>query len=710
MKDNLVELKVDGMDCNNCAMSITRFLERKGLADVYVNFSTKEVRYRETEEGIDQEKVKRSLAKMGYVVQEAEQPEARWTLERKLWISVVFTAPLLLHHLLMLAGLGLPFFEYPGVQFLVCLPVFAIGVWHFGLSALSSLRERTPNMDVLIFVGSTAAFIYSLIGWYLGNPDYIFFETSATIITLVLVGNWLEKRAVQQTTTAIGELTQLQAERALRIMPSGAVVAIDKDEIRVGDLLQINEGDKVPADGVIRRGEATLDESMLTGESAPVEKGVGEEVIGASLLHSGNIQVEVTATGRDSVLNRMIELVKNAQQNKPDIQRLADRISAIFVPVVLSLALLTLTVGHWGFGLSFQQALMNAIAVLVISCPCAMGLATPTAVMVGVGRLARNGILIKGGATVEVFANIKKMVFDKTGTLTTGQFRVHNVQYHQEEAPLVNALIHKMEQHSSHPIAQSLVAAFAEKVNGRSLESLRVREEKGVGVVADAPDGAVYRLGSERILREAPGGEGQRIFLTRDDKLLATVEIADEIKTEARPAVDWLRRNGVATIVLSGDREAKTREVAQQLGIDQYYAEQLPEAKLQRIEQLSAEAPTAMVGDGINDAPALARATIGVSLSNASQAAIQSAQVVLLNGRLDHLPRALAISRETVLTIKQNLFWAFAYNVVAIPIAAMGFLNPMWGALFMAFSDVVVIGNSIRLKHKKLKQLDQGAG
>ncbi len=703
MDTRIIEWKVEGMDCNNCAASITRFLERKGLQDVFVNFSTKDVRFRQGAQPIPLEDIEAGIHKLGYTVVKAEPAKPFWTLERKLLVAAVFTTPLLLHHFVMMAGLHWHALENAWVQFALCLPVYALGTWHFGRSAFGSLRGGVPNMDVLIFMGSTAAFVYSLIGAIMAEPNYIFFETAATIITLVLAGNWLEKRAVAQTTTAIGELSRLQVEKARRIMSSGAVVLIDKDDIAKGDLLQVNEGDKIPADGIVVAGTAWVDESMLTGESAPVEKQAGDTVIGASLLQSGNLRMQVQAAGRDTVLSQMIELVKTAQQDKPAIQRLADRISAIFVPAVVGIALLTFLIGHFGFDLSAQKALMNAIAVLVISCPCAMGLATPTAVMVGVGRLARNGILVKGGHTLEVFSHIRNMVFDKTGTLTTGDFRVKHIHYHTPDEARVHALIHKLEQHSSHPVAHALVHNMNDRQNGIPLNLVSIEEEKGVGVTARDTQGNVYRIGSGRILAgEVPDGAAA-IYLTENDRVLASIELADDIKPDAAAVIAYLKTSGIDPIVLSGDRPEKTEAVASALGIKTWYAGQLPAEKLERIALLSAQAPTAMVGDGINDAPALSRATIGVSLSNASQAAIQSAQIVLLNGRLERLRDALQITRHTVLTIKQNLFWAFAYNIVAIPLAAMGFLSPMWGALFMAFSDVVVIGNSIRLKYKKMR-------
>lgn len=596
---------------------------------------------------------------------------------------------------------GIHALHNPWVQLAVCLPVFVLGVWHFGTSALGSLRQGVPNMDVLIFLGSTAAFLYSLVGAFLNEPDYLFFETAATIITLVFTGNWLEKRSVKQTTTAIEELSQLQAPTARKIMPSGALVTIPAGQIEVGDLLQVNEGDQAPTDGMVEDGAVLIDESMLTGESEPVHKETGNEVIGASVIVHGSMRMRATAVGKQTVLSRMIELVKTAQQDKPDIQRLADRISAIFVPAVVGIALLTFLISYFGFDITFQKALMNSIAVLVISCPCAMGLATPTAVMVGVGRLARNGILVKGGQTVETFASIRQFIFDKTGTLTTGDFEVDSVDFLGNEPGEINHVIATLEQHSSHPIARSLLSHFPSNENG-DIQFQSIRELKGLGMEGTDQQGRTWRIGSHRILAPGEDHGAHSLYVTRDNQIAALIDLRDTLKSDAKETIRFLKEQGMNPVILSGDRKEKTRQVAEALGITRFFAEQLPEQKLQVVEKLSAETRTAMVGDGINDAPALAKATLGVSLSNASQAAIQSAQIILLNGQLHRLIDAVAVSKATLQTIKQNLFWAFAYNVVAIPIAAMGYLNPMWGALFMAFSDVVVIGNSIRLKFRKV--------
>ncbi len=690
------------MDCNNCATGITRFLERKGLQEVSVNFSTKDVRFRIGSQPVSIEEIEYGIQKLGYVVVKSEAPKPFWTLEKKLLFAAVFTAPLLLSHLVMALGVRWYWMHQPWVQFAFCLPVYVLGAGHFGRSALGALRSGVANMDVLILLGSTAAFVYSLVGAVKAVPDYIFFETAATIITLVLAGNWLEKRAVAQTTSAIKELTQLQAPKARKLMPSGAIVAVDKDDIAKGDILVVNEGDKIPADGKVMQGNAWVDESMLTGESEPVFKQQGDFVVGASLVQSGHLRLEVTATGRDSVLAQMIELVKSAQQHKPAIQRLADRISAVFVPAVVGIALLTFFVAYFVFDLDSGKALMNAIAVLVISCPCAMGLATPTAVMVGVGRLARAGVLVKGGDTVEAFARIRQMVFDKTGTLTTGALQVQRIQYFTPDKDLVHALVFQLEQHSSHPAARALMDDMLHRKNGLALNLHDFKEEKGIGVSAIDEAGNVFRLGSARILPAPAPDLEDSIFLTKNNQLLASFKLADETRADAAQSIASLKSLGVRLIILSGDKAAVTARLATELGIDQWHAEQLPEDKLHHIEQLSATAPTAMIGDGINDAPALSRATVGVSLSHGASAAMNAAQIVLLSGQLKRLPYALLIARHTVLTIQQNLFWAFAYNIVAIPLAALGFLNPMWGALFMAFSDVVVIGNSIRLRYKKI--------
>ena len=692
------------MDCNNCAMAIQRFLERKGLQDVMVNFQTREVRYRTVAGAADRAEIRSGIERLGYTVVGGDSgpdtPTRRFQLSAKqrLLICALLTAPLLLNHFLMVAGITTPL-DRGWVQFGLSLPVYLIGGLHFGRSALSGLRERMLNMDVLIFLGATAAFVYSLVGLYWQDPNYYFFETAATIITLVLVGNWLEGRAVQRTTTAITALTQLREERARVVMPSGALVTLPIDEVKPGHLVRANTGDKIPVDGTVRDGVVSVNEAMLTGESLPVEKRKGDRLLGGSIVVAGQTTYTVTEAYRDGTLARIIELVKTAQADKPNLQRLADRISAVFVPVVITISLLTFLVG-WGTGYATAtQALMNAIAVLLISCPCAMGLATPTAVMVGVGRLARTGVLIRGGSTVETFAGIQRMVFDKTGTLTTGALTVADFAVVGQIDPrLVRRLIFEMEAFSSHPIAGSVrdylwkteMADPREPAYQTFAGNLDVRETAGLGLQS----GGFY-LGAAR--GDWPGAD---VVLKREGEVLAWFSLADELRPGAAELVERLHERGLTTALLTGDREAKARRVAGEVGIDEVYAGQLPDQKLDKITQLSNERPTAMVGDGINDAAALSRADLGISLGGASAAALDAAQVVLMRDDLGLLLEGRRIAELTVRTIRESLFWAFSYNIVAIPLAALGYLNPMWAALFMAFSDVVVIGNAVRLKNR----------
>ena len=707
----IIEMRVDGMDCNNCAMSIQRFLERKGLKDVLVNFQTREVRYRPDDNLLDAEAIRAGITKLGFTVVEAPEEggaahnhvhDHATTARRRLLFCAVLTAPLLIAHLLMTLGVEVGLMHNRWLQLALAGPVYVVGGLHFGRSALAGLRARMLNMDVLIFLGATAAFVYSMVGFVWQNPDYYFFETAATIITLVLVGNWLEARAVEKTTTAIGALTDLQQETANRVVTSGAIISLPVQQIKVGHLVRVNTGDKVPLDGEITDGHLTVNEAMLTGESLPRERATGEPVLGGTLVTSGQATVRVTAGYRDGTLAKIIELVKTAQADKPDLQRLADRISAVFVPVVIAISVLTFLVG-WGTGYATAtQALMNAIAVLLISCPCAMGLATPTAVMVGVGRLARLGVLVRGGSTVERFAGIGRMVFDKTGTLTTGELTVEKfIVAKGTDARTARSIVNAMEQYSSHPIAESIRAWLAQDELPHS-PVLTVKETPGLGLTATDTDRNTYYLGAPRNLPAGVSVPPQAaVVLLKNDRLMAWLSLSDEVRPGAGPLVRSLDEAGIETVLLTGDSDHKARLVAAELGISEVLSEQLPAQKLAHVARLSAERPTAMVGDGINDAAALSRADLGIALGGGSAAALDAAQIVLLRDDLSVLAEARKVAALTLRTIRESLFWAFSYNIVAIPLAALGFLNPMWAALFMAFSDVVVIGNAVWLKSRR---------
>ena len=693
-----LQIQVEGMSCANCAAGIKKHLENSGLKDVNVNFSTGEASW-ENDNNQDENDVAKTITSLGYKIKLSSKKEKKGLskVEKYFCFTLIFTLPLFSHMFLPKDSI----IQNPLLQFILCLPVYIIGISYFGKSAWGSIKIGIPNMDVLIFTGSSAAFFYSIYGWLInyGTPavhNYLFFETSATIITLVLLGNVLEHKSVKKTTTAIRDLTAIQKVIAKKEI-EGEIIEINFEDIKVNDILVINSGDKIPTDGIIISGTCCIDESMITGESIPIDKTKGDEVIGGTIITTGNLKIQATKIGDETLLSQIIELVKNAQNNKPNIQKIGDQVSAIFVPVVLTISLATFFIGHYFFNIELQDAFLRSIAVLVISCPCAMGLATPTAVMVGIGRAAKNGILIKGGDTLEKLASIKNIVFDKTGTLTTGKFIVSQFNLIDGEENDIKNIIYNIEQHSSHPIAKSLCNAFQE--NSSLLKLSEITEKKGISISANIDDN-IYTIGSSKIYSSA---EKHDLFVLKNKELIATINISDKLKANTNLVISSLHKKGYNTTLLSGDKKKKCNQIASELGITTTYSEQLPQDKIEKIEKLVSSNKTAMVGDGINDAPALAKATIGISLGNATQIAIQSADVVLLNNEdLSQLPQTLNIGKHTLLTIKQNLFWAFAYNIVAIPIAVMGFLNPMWGAFFMAFSDIIVIGNSIRLRYKNI--------
>lgn len=700
-QDKLIELHVTGMHCNNCALSVHKLLEKKGFDNVLVNFANEEVKFSSVEP-VNLPKVIDAIEGLGFKVQANADHHDHDTagflgkVEDKFIFSLIFTVPLFFHMFLPFGWLHNPY-----VQLILCLPVFILGCAYFGKSAVNSIRSGVPNMDVLIFVGSSSAFVYSLVGTILQlGPNYMFYETTATIITLVLLGNVFEKRSVTQTTSAVKDLMKIQVNSAIRVV-NGANEKIDAKDIAVGDVLLVNEGDKVPTDGDIIWGEASIDESMLTGESIPVEKAKYDGVIGGTIVERGSIKVTATKVGNKTVLAQIIDLMKRAQAAKPPIQRLGDKVAGIFVPVVIGIAVITFSLAYFAFDVGFRQSLMNAIAVMVISCPCAMGLATPTAVMVGLGRGAKNGVLIKGGDTVEEMTDLKYMVFDKTGTLTTGKFGLKRLETDLDDSETAT-IIHTLESYSNHPIAKSLVHIFAGNASGKIIFTA-VKEEKGLGISAEDSLGNTYRIGSKNLLEGSDiGADNFDIFLLKNDVLVTKIALEDELKPDAEMLIQTLKGLAIEPVLLSGDRKEKCEVLARKIGITKVYAEKLPAEKLEIIENLKRAGKIAMVGDGINDAPALTTADVGISLGEASQVAVQSAKVVLLNNDLKSIITLLKVGKHTLLTIKQNLFWAFFYNVFAIPLAAFGFLSPMLAALAMACSDVVVIGNSIRLKFKKL--------
>lgn len=696
----IITLPIEGMTCTSCASGIERHLKKIGLSKINVDFATSSAHFTETAE-IDSKKVISEINSLGYKavpINKSGSWFASHSIDLKFITALIFTIPLLLHM----------FFSWEWlhndlVQLTLALPVFLIGLHHFGRSALASLRIGVPNMDVLIIIGATAAFVYSLIGTIFNlGPNYLFYETSASIITIVLFGNLLERLSVRKASSAIDELTKLQKVTANRILADGSTEAVDSRSLEVGDQVLVNTGDKVPADGESIWGEALIDESMMTGESVPVARSPGDKVIGGSLVAGGSLKVRITAVRESTYLAHMIDLVRQAQSNRPRIQRLADKISAVFVPAVLSIAALTFLISYLAFGVPVSSALLRSIAVLVIACPCAMGLATPAAVMVGIGRAVKAGMLIKDSRTLEKLAEVTTIVFDKTGTLTTGSFEINGLQTFGESKEEVESILYSIERHSSHPLAKSITARLS---HAAVINFTEIQEKKGVGVFAKDESGNTYAAGSYELAKELTEDDSHNVYILKNKTLIGWANLDDQPKEESVELVSKLHSLGLTTVILSGDSEERARLIAERLGIERVYAQKTPEEKLQIIDDLQADGKmAAFVGDGINDAPALSKAAVGISISEASQAAIESAQVILVGGRIGQIYDVIVISRKTLRTIKENLFWAFFYNVCAIPVAALGYLAPTVAAFTMAFSDVVIIFNSLRLKTFHIKK------
>jgi Cu+-exporting ATPase len=697
---------VEGMTCGNCALTISKVLEKKGATHVSANAASGEVHF-SLSDAVDVDRVYDVIDDMGYrVVRHGQDAAASHEHEHDhsdtfLWICVALTVPLLLHMFI-----DWPLLHNPWFQFALATPVYGIGIYTFGSSAVRSLKHGLPNMDVLIVLGASAAYVYSLVG-LLFIPEqahnYLFFETAASIITLVTLGNWLEHRTVKSTTVAIDALVKLQPQQARVVMTDSlgkeTILDVESKYVRADDIVLVNTGDSIPVDGEIASGEAQIDEHMITGESLPVHKRKGDAVIGGTLIADGNLRVKATTVGSQSVLANIIRMVREAQGTKPPLQKLADRISAVFVPVVLGIAVLTILVNYFIVGETFAESMMRSIAVMVIACPCAMGLATPAAIAVGLGRAARNGMLVKGGDTLEQLKKIKQIVFDKTGTLTTGKLQIEDFHTAIEEV-LFKSVVVSIEQHSSHPIARSIVASWRDVATTKLVS---IQEVKGKGMEAVDEAGNKWQLGSQKWLHGASAVQtGYDLYLYRNEVYVGAIRISDTVRPDAAATIAELKAMGYETIVLSGDKQEKTERIARQLGIDTVYAEKTPEQKNAILDELLKKAPTAMVGDGINDAPALAKATVGISLSESTQIAIQSANIILSNNQLSTLPKAIRLGIYTEQTIKQNLFWAFIYNIIAIPVAASGYLTPTWGAGIMALSDVVLVLNSLRLGIRRL--------
>ncbi|WP_430875957.1 heavy metal translocating P-type ATPase [Gilliamella sp. G0441] len=714
---------VEDMSCASCVSRVEKAIKKvDGVIDVSVNLATEKATVK-ANSNVNLATLMSAVDKAGYhaVKMTDQQTHAKDTEKQaSLWpivVSILFAIPFVLPMLLEPFGFHLMMPAW--LQFILASIVqFGLGA-KFYRSGFSALKAFTGNMDLLVAIGTSAAYGLSLYQLITGHYDHLYFESSVVIITLILVGKWLESRAKHQTTQAIEALSALRPEVAL-VRQGDHEISLPISQVKVNDIVVIKPGERIPVDGIIMEGASSSDESMLTGESFPVNKTVNDVVTGGTINGEGLIIVKTTAIQSDSKLSKIIEMVESAQAKKAPIQRIVDRISAIFVPVILIIALITLLA--WGIIYhDWQQALLHAVAVLVIACPCALGLATPTAIMVGTGVAARQGILIKDAEALEILHNVNTVAFDKTGTLTEGKPDLVEIDVVGTETPdQILSLAASMQAGSEHPLAKAMLSKAKQYDYAKNITSVT-----GSGVMATI-DNTEYYLGSLRWMKSL-----NAYFVNMDDKIdeltskgytisflakqqaedsvviLALFGFADVIKPEARNAIDALHQLHVNTVMLTGDNQQAANYVGQQLNLDKVIAEVLPQDKANYIYQLQKESHTntnnqvAMVGDGINDAPALAAADIGIAMGTGTDVAMHTASITLMRGNLYLIADAIDISRRTYNKIKQNLFWAFFYNLIGIPLAAFGFLNPMIAGAAMALSSVSVVTNALLLKRWK---------
>jgi Cu+-exporting ATPase len=723
-----VELNIKGMTCASCASRVEKALNRlDGVFKANVNFAVEKAMVEYNPEQVSIKEIKDAVKKAGYEAEEKrensydrekEEREKEIRTLRNLFIaSAVLSLPLVMAMIANVLNIEAEVLHNPWLQLALATPVQFIVGYRFYKGAYHALKGGGANMDVLIAMGTTAAYFYSIYNAFIaGDVMNLYFEAAAVIITLILLGKYLEAVAKGRTSEAIKKLLGLQAKTA-RVIRNGKEEDIPIEEVVAGDIIIVRPGEKIPVDGKITDGYSSVDESMLTGESIPVEKKVGDEVIGATINRTGTFKFEATKVGKDTVLSQIIKMVEEAQGSKAPIQELADKISGVFVPIVILIAMGSL-IAWWIFARNLNAGIVNAVSVLVIACPCALGLATPTSVMVGTGKGAENGILIKGGEYLQKAHEINALVLDKTGTITKGKPELTDVvavgEYSEKDVLKYAAITEKG---SEHPLGEAIV-------NGAKEKGLELKDPEkfdaipGHGVKA-VVEGKEIIMGNRKLMREENvktdavedimqrlETEGKTAMLMAvDGNMAGIVAVADTVKENSHKAIKELQDMGIEVYMITGDNERTARAIAKQVGIDRVLAEVLPEHKAEEIQKLAKQGKvTGMVGDGINDAPALAAADVGLAIGTGTDVAIETADITLMSGDLMGIVLAIKLSRATMRNIKQNLFWAFIYNTVGIPFAALGFLSPVIAGAAMAFSSVSVVSNALRLKRVKLSR------